>query len=287
MVVPRAGPGAGRRVRCAAMAWRRRFRRPLLVTGASGFLGRHLMDAPGGWEVIAPTHAMVDLRHRERTIEYITGWRPQAVAHLAYRKDRPSIVDASRHVAEAAGLCGARLIHLSTDIVFAGRPLPYTEGDEPFPVIEYGRDKLDAERAVFGAVPGAVAVRTSLLYGTDRLSSAQLDAQAAAQGRSSMTFFTDEVRCPTHAADVAAAIVALAARPDVSGPLHLAGPRPVSRAEFAELNAAWLGLPPAAIRTSTIAESGQVRPGHVVLGCGLAEALGLRCRDPFEVLHRP
>jgi dTDP-4-dehydrorhamnose reductase len=268
------------------MAWRRRFRRPLLVTGASGFLGRHLMHAPGDWEVVAPSHAMVDLRHRDRTIELIRGWKPQAIAHLAYRKDRQSIVDASRNVAEAAAACGARLVHLSTDVVFGGRPLPYTEHDEPFPIIEYGRDKLDAERAVFAAAPTAVAVRTSLLYGTERLSAAQLDAQAAAQGRSSMTFFTDEVRCPTHAADVAAAIVALAARPDVAGPLHLAGPRPMSRAEFAEINAAWLGLPPAAIRTSTIEESGQTRPGHVVLDCARAQSFGLHCRDPFEALRR-
>jgi dTDP-4-dehydrorhamnose reductase len=258
----------------------------LLVTGASGFLGRHLVDAPGDWEVVAPTHAMVDLRNRDRTIELITGWRPGAIAHLAYRKDRQSIVDASRNVAEAAAACGARLVHLSTDVVFSGRPLPYTEHDEPFPVIEYGRDKLDAEHAVFATAPGAVAVRTSLLYGTDRLSAAQADARAAAHGGSTMTFFTDEVRCPTHAADVAAAIVALAARPDVSGPLHLSGPRPMSRAEFAEVNAAWLGLPPATIRTSAIGESGQVRPGHVVLDCAHAASLGLHCRDPLESLQR-
>lgn len=268
------------------MVWRRRFRRPLLVTGASGFLGRHLLDAPGDWEVVAPTHAMLDLRHRDRTIEFVRGWKPQAIVHLAYRKDRPSIVDASRHVAEAAAACGARLVHLSTDVVFAGRALPYTEADEPFPIIEYGRDKLDAERAVLAAVPGAVLLRTSLLYGTDRLSAHQTEAQAAAQGRSGMRFFTDEVRCPAHAADVAAACVTLASRLDVSGPLHLAGPRAMSRAEFAELNATWLGAGAAAVPTTTIAESGQVRPAHVVLDSRRAAALGLVCRDPLEALRR-
>src|SRR5690606_23146402 len=111
----------------------------------------------------------------------------------------------------------------------------------------------------------AVLLRTSLLYGTDRLSTHQTDAQAAAAGAASMRFFTDEIRCPAHAADIAAAVIALAGRPDVTGPLHLAGPRPMSRAEFAELNATWLGLPPAAIRTATIAETGQIRPAHIVL----------------------
>ena len=261
---------------------------PLLVTGGKGFLGRRVvrLAAAAGIDVVAPGSAELDIRDAAAVERCLRSIRPAAIAHLAYRKDRQSIVDASRNVAEAAAACGARLVHVSTDLVFGGRPLPYTEHDEPFPVIEYGRDKLDAEHAVFAAAPGAVAVRTSLLYGTERLSPAQVDAQAAAQGHSSMTFFTDEVRCPTHAADVAAAIVALAVRPDVAGALHLAGPRPMSRAEFAEITAAWLGLAPAAIRTSTIEQSGQTRPGHIVLGCARAESLGLRCRDPIEALRR-
>lgn len=259
----------------------------MLVTGGSGFLGRHLLDDPGDWQVVAPTRQIVDLLHRDRVRELVESWRPQVVVHLAYRKQRPQIVDASRNVAEAAAAVGARLIHLSTDLVFGGRPEPYRETDDPFPIIEYGRDKLDAERAVLAASPGAVVIRTSLLYGTDRPSPVQLEARAVAEGTSTMRCFTDEIRCLTHAADVARAIVAVAGRPDVAGVLHVAGPRPMSRAEFAELDAAWFGLAPARIPTSTIAESGQVRPGHVVLDTSLATTLGITCRDPLEALHRP
>ena len=176
-------------------------------------------------------------------------------------------------------------MHLSTDLVFAGRPDPYTEADVPSPIIDYGRDKLDAEAVVLATAPGAVVVRTSLLYGTARSSTAQLDVEAAADGTSTMTFFTDEVRCPTHAADVAAAIVALAGRTEVTGVLHLAGPRPMSRAEFARLNATWLERSPSRIRTSSIAEHGLVRPGHVVLDSARATALGLTCRDPYDALR--
>jgi dTDP-4-dehydrorhamnose reductase len=258
----------------------------MLVTGGSGFLGWHLLQDPGEWQVVAPTREMVDLLRADRVRDLVESWKPQVIVHLAYQKDRPNIVDATRHVAEAAAACGARLIHLSSDLVFGGRPEPYRETDAPFPVTEYGRDKLDAEAAVFAAVPNAVAIRTSLLFGTDRLSSAQEDAQAAAQGRSAMRFFTDEVRCPTHAADVARAIVTLAERRDVAGVLHVAGPRPMSRAELAEATATWLGLAPARIATSTIAESGQVRPGHVVLDSSHAAALGITCRDPLDAMRR-
>ena len=62
--------------------------------------------------------------------------------------------------ARASG--GRRLIHLSTDIVFRGDRGGYREGDEPDPVNEYGRSKLEAERRVASLHPGATIVRTSL-----------------------------------------------------------------------------------------------------------------------------
>ncbi len=49
-----------------------------------------------------------------------------------------------------------------------------------------------------------------------------------------MTFFADELRCPCRSGDLAEALLELAAL-DVSGPLHVAGPDAVSRAELAEL----------------------------------------------------
>ena len=262
-----------------------RRRKLLLVTGGSGFLGRHLLNghASDEWELIAPSSTSMDVRRRESTIAAITDWKPTAIAHLAYRKgDRPAIVDGSRHVAEAATACGARLVHMSTDVVFPGRMAPYTERDEPFPLIDYGRDKLDADRAVLEACPTAVVVRTSLLYGTGELGHVQLDVRQAlhADHRTSPpTFFTDEYRCPVHVDDVAAAVARLASMPDVVGPLHVAGPEPLSRADFARRTARWLGLDPARVRTGTIAESGLVRPARVVLDSAHATTLGITCRS--------
>ena len=89
--------------------WHRR-RRLMLVTGGSGFLGRHLLNGPAShkWELIAPSSSAMDVRRRESTIDEIVGWKPSAIVHLAYRNgDRPSIVEGSRQVAEAAEACGA------------------------------------------------------------------------------------------------------------------------------------------------------------------------------------
>lgn len=266
-----------------------RRRRLMLVTGGSGFLGRHVLNghASDRWELIAPSSSAMDIRRRDSTIDEITGWKPSVVVHLAYRKDdHRSIVEGSRNVAEAASACGARLVHMSTDAIFAGRAAPYVESDVPFPIIEYGRDKADAEAAVMAACPTAAMIRTSLLYGTEQLGHVQLDVQRALSSgadRKAMTFFTDEFRCPVHAADVARAIAQVAELPEVVGPLHVAGPDAVSRAEFARATANWLGLGGHRLQTGTIESSGQVRAARVILDSSRAASLDITCRSVDEV----
>ncbi len=128
-------------------------------------------------------------------------------------------------------------------------------------------------------------IRTSLLYGTADLGHVQLDVQHAlhADHRTTpMTFFTDEYRSPVHAADVAAAVADLAGRTDIIGPLNVAGPDAVSRADFARATAQWMGLDPNRLRTSTIAEAGLVRPARIVLDTNKAESLGITCRAITE-----
>ncbi|NND76159.1 MAG: SDR family oxidoreductase [Ilumatobacter sp.] len=267
-------------------------RRLMLVFGGSGFLGRHLdpLAAAARWDIVAPSSESVDVRRRSTVVHAITDWKPHAVVNLAYRKgDRPTTVDGARHIAEGAEACGARLVHLSTDVVFGGRAAPYHEQDRPDPATEYGRQKRDAERAVIESCPGAVVLRTSLLYGTGHMAPLQHDvrlALATGPEHRSMTFFTDEYRCPAHAADVAAAITELARRPDVTGPLHVAGPDAVSRADFARAIASWLGLDPTRLTTSTIGEAGMSRPARVVLDTTAATALGITCRPLAEGLAR-
>jgi len=264
----------------------------MLVTGASGFLGRHLVggSAADRWEMIAPASVSIDIRRRDSTIDAIRSWKPTVVVNLAYvRADRRVTVDGAAHVAAGAAACRARLIHMSTDVVFPGRLAPYTEADEPRPLIAYGRDKLDAERAVRTHHDDATIVRTSLLYGTDRLSSGQRslrDELSGGAARTGTTFFTDEIRAPAPAADVAAALATLADLADAPRLLHVAGPDALSRAELAQRFADHLGLDAGRIRTGTIAESGQNRPDRVVLDSGAAAAIGIRCRSIDDALGR-
>jgi dTDP-4-dehydrorhamnose reductase len=261
----------------------------MIITGGAGFLGQHLGLASEAeeWELFAPPSTMIDVRQRERVIEEIRDWRPTAIVHLAYRKgDRQTIVEGSRNVAEVAEICGARLVHVSSDAVFGGRDMPYREHDIPHPINDYGVMKLEAERAVTAQCPSAVVVRTSLLYGTRRPAQIQMDVERAITGQKAMRFFTDEYRCPAHAIDVAAALSSLAARPDIRGPLNIAGPEAISRADLAETFARWMGLDPRFLSTGSQALAGTIRPARVVLDTTLAASYGLSCRAMSETLRQ-
>src|SRR4051794_10844634 len=200
-----AGPGGPRRPWSAGGAyapavavrqsswWRPRRARSMLVTGGTGFLGRHLAESPGAqaWSWVAPSSHLLDLRDRARVLDHVGEWKPNVIVHLAYRRDdAASIVAASANVAEAAAACRARLVHLSSDVVFAGRELPYVETDRPDAVMDYGRWKAEAERRVLAVCRNVVLVRTSLLYGTSRLA----PWQRAIRDRQPVTWFTDEIR---------------------------------------------------------------------------------------------
>ncbi len=74
----------------------------------------------------------------------------------------------SRWPARLAYWCreeGVRLIHISTDLVYAGGIPPYTESSSSVPKSLYGWTKLLGDRAVLRLNPDALVARTSVLTG--------------------------------------------------------------------------------------------------------------------------
>jgi dTDP-4-dehydrorhamnose reductase len=255
----------------------------MFITGLGGYLGSEIgRRAPAaGFDAAGISgSAQLDVRDADAVRSAVESVRPEVVVHTAYRMDDASVnVDGTRAVAAAATAVGARLIHLSSDLVFAGREQrALTEADAPEPVTGYGASKLEAERV---CPPGALLVRTSLLFGGEQPSTHELLAIEAADGERDIAFFTDEVRCPIAVGDLAAAILELAGA-DVAGPLNVAGADALTRLEFARLVAARHGRDPDALRGGV---GGPERPKHIALDSSRARALlRVRLRGAREVL---
>lgn len=287
-------PAGTRRYRAGAMP-------RLLVTGGTGLVGTAVVEraTAEGWDVDATWHHRpppeasaarwhwLDVRDPSAVAARWRTVQPDAVVHTAYVLAGPdqwsTIVTGSAAVAAASAAVGARLVHLSSDLVFGGRDEPYDETAELDPRLTYGRAKACAEALVEERATDAVVVRTSLLYrrdGDDPQTRFVLDAL---DGRSDVAFFVDEVRCPTEVGDLAAVLVGLLERPEVRGPLHVASPEALSRADIARLVGTAHGRSLDGLRTTSLAAAGTVRPGRVVLTTARPDGLP-RCRPMSEVL---
>jgi dTDP-4-dehydrorhamnose reductase len=245
----------------------------VLVTGGTGYLGSRLVA--GGAEGVSTRD--FDVRDEDAVRHAFEERRPDVVIHTAYRQDPPDArgvnVDGAAAVARAAAAVAARLIHMSTDVVFSGRHGRYTEDDLPDPVTEYGRTKAEGEVAARTQNPQALIVRTSLLYGGPEPGRHERDALEAR-----FAFFSDELRCPTHVGDLADALLELAGL-DATGILHVAADEAVSRCELARLIAG------RDVPCTTTAEAGVTRPLDCTLDSSRARALlRTRLRPVREVL---
>jgi dTDP-4-dehydrorhamnose reductase len=267
------------------------------VTGASGYLGSALVAhaARAGWAVTATFRTRrpaagspavravaLDVRDAAAVDAVLAAEAPDAVIHAAYLQDGDAAqavnAGGAEHVACAARAVGARLVHVSSDAIFRGdgdRPL--REEDPPDPVTAYGATKAAAEPLVAAAHPGALIVRTSLLYGGPGRapSKHELLALSAARGERDIVFFSDEIRSPVQVDDLAAALLELATTAH-AGPLHVGGADAVSRFAFARLVAAAAGLDAASLVGRSAPPD---RPRNCALDSTRAQALltvGLR-----------
>ena len=143
-------------------------------------------------------------------------------------------------MARACAARGLPFLHVSTDYVFDGSGArPWREDDPTGPLGAYGRTKLAGERAVaqaMGGVPHAI-VRTSWVVSAHGSNFVKTMLRLS-ETRDALSVVEDQVGGPTPAADIAAALAALAARCAAdpaapSGLYHYGGAPAVSWAEFA------------------------------------------------------
>ncbi len=257
----------------------------ILITGASGFLGHNLAGSLcARHEIFAAFHlnrleaqgctpVALDIEKASDVQTLMERIRPALVIHSAAisqpdecERDpehaRGVILSGTANVAEACRRSGARLVHISTDLVFDGKRGWYTEDDEVRGISVYSHAKIDAERAVEAIAPSSMILRVALLFG---IGSSSHPGSIAAMIRSwrdgkVMTFYTDQYRTPAFAPQVAEVVEKALDHPEARGIFHFGGADRISRYEFAAGLAERVGASLSLLRPGSMADSKATAP---------------------------
>lgn len=234
----------------------------ILVTGATGFLGRTLLSLAGEAEWMGcgrrPAaegipYRQVDLADRKAVAALVAELAPDWVINAAAMTDvdgcekdaraaRQANVDIPENLAEACDAIGAGLVHISTDYVFDGKRGPYGEGDTANPLSCYGQLKLESE-GVLQKMERVLVVRTLWLYGyVPQVGSNFLTwvLNSLSSGQP-LRVFADQWGNPTYICDLARALVALCGQ-EARGLFHAGGATFMTRWEMTREIARFFGI---------------------------------------------
>jgi dTDP-4-dehydrorhamnose reductase len=220
--------------------------RPLLITGATGTLGkafRRLCRLRGlPYRIV--TRQEMDICNAKSVEHMIDHVRPWAIVNTAgYVRVDEAESDRRRcffentlgptHLAEACTRLGVQLATFSSDLVFDGsKGKPYVESDAVRPLNVYGESKVLAEKNVLEALPEALVIRTSAFFGpwddynfmTVTLRSLRLEQPVIVP--------SDALVSPTYVPDLAHAVLDLLIDGE-SGIWHLANSGKITWAQLA------------------------------------------------------
>lgn len=252
----------------------------VVVLGASGQLGGELCRAPADWEVVALTHAEIEICDAARVDAVIGGLAADlvintaALTNVAQAEQEPVHafeINAlgARNVAQVCARANSALMHISTDYIFDGeKGSPYVESDSPSPLNVYGVTKLAGEYFVRAIAKRWYIVRTSGLYGERPCRGKQHNfvqriRQLAETG--TVKVVSDQVSTPTSAADLARQI-RLIVEKGKPGLYHATNAGQCSWHEFARLTFELTGTRVDLIPITTAEYGGSVRrPRYSVL----------------------
>lgn len=275
--------------------------RPIVVTGATGTLGRtfsRICDQRGLPHALT-RRAEMDIGVEASVREYLEATKPWAVINTAgyVRVDQAESEPEACARENTAGpvhlarVCASKdipLVTFSSDLVFDGSSSrPYVESDPVAPLNVYGRTKAEAEQGVLAEYPGALVVRTSAFFGPwDEHNFATIVLRELGAGRP-FTAASDAVVSPTYVPSLVDTTLDLLIDGE-SGLWHVANDGEVTWEQFARAVAEAEGVSGAGIEGRPTAELGLTarRPLYSVLGSErgklmptLSECIGYFLRD--------
>jgi len=283
----------------------------ILITGAGGFVGGHLLArARQNWLVEATFHTRplshvdiaaheCDLSSESSIVHLIEKVQPDVLIHAAalsnldyceVNKDEAFHVNATATeiFAELSVQYNYRLIYISTDMVFDGKAANRCETDKVNPVNIYGKSKLTGERFIQAVCKDYVIARSALVYGRpgEFASSFSEKMLEVLSGNEVMRLFTDQYRTPILVQDLAGALLELSSN-EFRGVIHLGGSQRVDRYTFGKRLAVLKNFDLSLLKPIKMSEMifAAVRPADVSFNTDLAtRVLSQPLRGYFEGL---
>jgi len=222
----------------------------IIVTGANGLLGQHLVTAlvKFGYGMLAlgkgecrikdftGKYLDLDITDGVAVREVIVSHKPDLIIHAAAmtnvdecEKDKQECynvnVTATRFLIDAAKEVHSKIIYLSTDFVFDGMTGPYKEEDIMAPVNYYGSTKVAAEKAIMESDLRWAIVRTVLVYG-QTVEGTRTNiinwVKSSLEQEKHIKVVSDQFRTPTFVDDLVIGIMLLIEK-NMDGIFHISG----------------------------------------------------------------
>ncbi len=219
----------------------------ILVTGSNGQLGSEIKAL----EFVYPQHNFIftdveelNLINKENVEAFFQDSKIEVCINCAAytavdkaedEQDLAMLINdkAVENLAKICKMNNVRLIHISTDYVFDGTNyMPYKETDTPKPNSFYGHSKLRGEQTLLKNIDNYVIIRTSWLYSVFGNNFVKTMIRLGNE-RDELGVVVDQIGTPTHAADLAKAIMATV-ESNKTGIYHYSNQGAISWYDFAK-----------------------------------------------------
>ncbi len=286
---------------------------PLLITGVAGVAGYNALEYfqkkyPGqvigirqqnNWPLTRPGVEACNAEDRDTLERLFDRYQFRSVLNcagncalraceldtrLAWRTNVEGLLNLLSIIAER----DVRLVHVSIDLVFAGRDSGnYSEQDPTNPVTVYGKTMVAAEQLLVDWMPKSCTLRISLPMGVSFNGHAgAIDwIQSRFQKSRPATLYFDEVRTPTYT-DCLNQVFERVLTSDLAGLYHAGGTRQLSLFQIAQVINRIGGYDPDLLMGCPRVDAGPIPPraGNVTMNSSaLADALGCEPLDPWPL----